>query len=154
VLLALLNQRLEAGVAVRLTPDQGLELLAPLSPKAANTTLRRGLGHWRLGPKPATTMRSGRIKGDPGSNGLELDGTRSLSLPTPRFGPAAQVAEWLTVDEFAAEARLDRKTVCAAIRAKSLPGVLRLGNKILRICRTALLAFLAGQPGGSLKGKE
>jgi Helix-turn-helix domain len=84
----------------------------------------------------------------------ELAGTRSGSLPTPRAEAAERRVEWLTVDEFAAEARLDRKTVYAAIKAKSLPGVLRLGNKTLRICRTALVASLAGQPGGSLKGKE
>jgi len=57
----------------------------------------------------------------------------------------------LTVDEAAALLRVDRKSVYESIRRGELPGVVRVGRAI-RIGRTALLQWLAGQGRVSRSG--
>jgi len=76
------------------------------------------------------------------------DGRTSGASPSREEAPG----EWMTVDEFAAWANLDRKTVYEAVKRNAVPGVLRLTPRRIRISRTVLLASLSGQPGGSLKG--
>ena len=52
--------------------------------------------------------------------------------------------ESLTVDEFAALVRVDRKTAYAAIQDGKIPGVRRIG-RCIRINRDAVLPWLAGK---------
>lgn len=66
--------------------------------------------------------------------------------------PGSVVPVVLTVDEAAELLRVDRKTIYESIRRGELPGVVRLGRSI-RIGRTALLEFLAGQGRVSRQGK-
>jgi excisionase family DNA binding protein len=66
--------------------------------------------------------------------------------------PGSALPVVLTVDEAAELLRVDRKTVYESIRRGELPGVVRLGRSI-RIGRTALLEFLAGQGRVSRQGK-
>lgn len=47
----------------------------------------------------------------------------------------------LTVEEAAALLRVNRKTLYEMIRARTMPGVMRVG-RVLRICRTTMLASL------------
>ena len=76
----------------------------------------------------------------------------AVELPVERrAGSALPVV--LTVDEAADLLRVDRKTVYESIRRGELPGVVRLGRSI-RIGRTALLEFLAGQGRVSRQGKN
>jgi len=114
-------------------------------------------------PRPAAQARSL----DASRSHLMLDRGRSTSSPMEEAGtlpfsdrrtsgtsPSREEApgEWMSVDEFAAWAGLDRKTVYEAVRRNAVPGVLRLTPRRIRISRTVLLASLSGQPGGSLKG--
>jgi len=64
--------------------------------------------------------------------------------------PSELAPEMLTPDEAAQLLRVNRKTIYAAIRAKTLPGVLHLGPRAVRIRRSALLGSVLGQPVGSL----
>ncbi|TAK04040.1 DNA-binding protein [Patescibacteria group bacterium] len=50
----------------------------------------------------------------------------------------------LTVDEVAGLLRVNRKTVYAAVAQGAIPGVVRVGGTI-RVCRDAVLAWLAGE---------
>jgi excisionase family DNA binding protein len=50
----------------------------------------------------------------------------------------------LTAEELAALLRVQPKTVYAAIRRRQIPGIVRVG-RLIRISRTAVLAWLAGQ---------
>jgi excisionase family DNA binding protein len=79
------------------------------------------------------------------STAAEPQQTRGMSED-----PANQ-PEMLTPDEAARLLRVNRKTVYAAIRANTLPGVLHLGPRAVRIRRSVLLGSLPGQPVGSLK---
>jgi len=56
----------------------------------------------------------------------------------------AQVAEVITADEVAALLRLDRKTVYAAVREGSIPGVRKIG-RVIRFHRRTVLEWLAGE---------
>lgn len=63
--------------------------------------------------------------------------------PTPGASSLAP-SECLTVEEAAAILRVHPKTLYEAIRAKSVPGVLRLGRAI-RIGRASLSAWIEGK---------
>ena len=66
--------------------------------------------------------------------------------------PVSQSGDWATVDELAAEMRVDRKTLYSAVKAGKVPGVLRLGPKRFVVSRTALVASLSRQPSDPRSG--
>lgn len=74
-------------------------------------------------------------------------------LPVPSASPKVSEEETplqealpplLTAEELAALLRVQPKTVYAAIRRRQIPGIVRVG-RLIRISRTAVLAWLAGQ---------
>jgi excisionase family DNA binding protein len=61
---------------------------------------------------------------------------------TPGAAPTGSLSQVLTVDELAQLLRIDRKVAYEAIAAGQIPGVRRIGRRVLRISRDAVLSWL------------